>query len=78
MSRQVIYLNTFSSTVAPSLRAGYMILPETLLEQFGKKLGFYSCTVPVFEQYVLAELIVSGELERHIHRIRRKRRKAGK
>ncbi len=78
MSRQVIYLNTFSSTVAPSLRAGYMVLPETLLEQFSKKLGFYSCTVPVFEQYVLAELIVGGELERHIHRVRRKRRKSKK
>lgn len=76
MSRQVIYLNTFSSTVAPSLRVGYMVLPEILLEEFGKRLGFYSCTVPVFEQYVLAELIVSGELERHIHRVRRKRRKA--
>lgn len=75
MCRRVIYLNTFSSTVAPSLRVGYMVLPEHLLGQFTEKLGFYSCSVPVFEQYVLARLIVSGELERHIHRVRRKRRK---
>lgn len=75
MCRRVIYLNTFSSTVAPSLRVGYMVLPEHLLENFTERLGFYSCSVPVFEQYVLAQLISSGELERHIHRVRRKRRK---
>ncbi|MBO5176322.1 MAG: PLP-dependent aminotransferase family protein [Lachnospiraceae bacterium] len=71
----VIYLNTFSETIAPSMRAGYLVLPEKLLEKFEKKLGFYSCTVPVFEQYVIAELINSGDFERHINRIRRERRK---
>ncbi len=71
----VIYLNTFSKTIAPSMRVGYMVLPEALLPEFEKKLGFYSCTVPVFEQYVLAELINSGDFERHINRVRRMRRK---
>ncbi len=72
----VIYMNTFSKTVAPSMRAGYMVLPESLLSSFESKLGFYSCTVPVFEQYVLAELISSGDFERHINRVRRERRKS--
>ena len=71
----VIYLNTFSRTVAPSFRVGYMVLPERLVETFDQKLGFYSCTVPVFEQYVLAELIESGDFERHINRVRRARRR---
>jgi len=71
----VIYLNTFSRTVAPSVRVGYMVLPERLLETFERKLGFYSCTVPVFEQYLLAELLRSGDFERHINRVRRARRK---
>lgn len=71
----VIYLNTFSETVAPSMRVGYMVLPESLLSEFEDRLGFYSCTVPVFEQYVLAELIKNGDFERHINRIRRARRK---
>lgn len=71
----VLYLNTFSETIAPSMRAGYLVLPETLLADFEEKLGFYSCTVPVFEQYVLAELINSGDFERHINRVRRERRK---
>lgn len=72
----VIYLNTFSETIAPSIRVGYMVLPEKLLTGFEAKLGFYSCTVPVFEQYVLAELLNTGDFERHINRVRRKRRKA--
>lgn len=73
-SGSVIYLNTFSRTIAPSIRVGYMVLPESLLEDFERKLGFYSCTVPMFEQYVLAELLTSGDFERHINRVRRARR----
>lgn len=71
----VIYLNTFSQTIAPSIRVGYMVLPENLLEVFKEKLSFYSCTVPVFEQYVLTELIENGDFERHINRVRRAKRK---
>ncbi len=71
----VIYLNTFSKTIAPSIRAGYMVLPHNLLEIYNSRLGFYSCTVPIFEQYVLAELINNGDFERQINRIRRIRRK---
>ena len=69
--RNVLYLNTFSRTVSPSLRVGYMVIPRNLLPVFELRLGFYSCTVPVFEQYVLAELLNSGDFERHINRIRR-------
>lgn len=71
----VIYINTFSKTVSPSLRVGYMVLPPSLVPVFNEKLGFYSCTVPTFEQFVLAELISNGDFERHINRVRRKKRK---
>ncbi len=71
----VIYLNTFSKTISPSLRAGYMVLPKHLVGRFQENLGFYSCTVPTFMQYVLAELINNGDFERHINRVRRKKRK---
>ena len=74
-NQSVIYLNTFSETISPSVRIGYMVLPESLIEEFETKLGFYSCTVPVFEQYVLAELINNGDFERHINRVRRAKRK---
>ena len=71
----VIYLNTFSKTISPSLRIGYMVLPKHLVEAFNQKLGFYSCTVPTFMQYVLTELINNNDFERHINRVRRKKRK---
>ncbi len=69
---RVIYVNTFSKSIAPSMRIGYMILPEPLLEDYRNKLGFYSCTVPVFDQYVLAAFIREGSFERHLNRKRRK------
>ena len=71
----VIYMNTFSKTISPALRVAYMVLPVTLVNEFENKLSFYSCTVPTFEQYVLAELINSGDFERHINRVRRNKRK---
>ena len=74
--QNVIYLNTFSRTVSPSMRVGYMVLPERLVPVFREKVGFYSCSVPAFEQYVLAELLKNGEFERHINRVRRRERKA--
>lgn len=71
----VIYMNTFTRTIVSSIRVGYMVLPERLLNEFEKKLSFYSCTVPVFEQYVLAELLSKGDFERHVNRVRRRRRR---
>lgn len=76
-SERVIYVNTFSLTVAPSLRVGYLLLPRGGRAMYEERLGFYSCTVPTFEQYLLAELIGSGELERHINRVRRSLRRSG-
>lgn len=72
LPERVIYLNTFSKTIAPSFRAGYMLLPDPLAALYRERLGFYSCTVPVYEQYVLAEWIRSGEFERTVNRRRRK------
>ena len=56
------------------MRVGYMVLPKEFVGAFEKKMGFYSCTVPVFEQYVLTEFINNGNYERHLNRIRRKLR----
>lgn len=71
----VIYMNSFSKTIGPSIRIAYMILPESKLGEFEEKVGFYACTVPAFEQYVMAEFIESGDFERHINRVRRRKRK---
>ena len=71
----VLYMNTFSMTISPSLRVGYMVLPKSLVKDYEEKLGFYSCTVPTYIQYVLAELIKNGDFERHINKVRRIKRK---
>ena len=68
---RVIYMNTFSKSLAPSIRISYMVLPRNLMEQFRKRLGFYSCTVPSFEQYTLARFISRGHFEKHINRMRK-------
>ncbi len=70
-SGRVIYMNTFSKTLAPSIRISYMVLPDALLAQFRERLGFYSCTVPSFEQYTLARFLSRGYFEKHINRMRR-------
>ena len=71
----VIYMNTFSMTISPSFRIGYMVLPKELSKIYQKKLGFFSCTVPTYIQFVLAELIKNGDFERHINKVRRIKRK---
>lgn len=71
----VVYLNTFSRTISPAMRIGYMVIPKRLTENFDSRLGFYSCTVSTFEQLVLSELINNSDFERHINRVRRNKRK---
>ncbi len=68
---RVIYMNTFSRTITPALRISYMILPPDLMAQYRAKLGFYSCTVPAFEQLTLARFLDEGYFEKHLNRMRR-------
>ena len=68
---RVIYVNTFSKTLSPSIRISYMVLPEGLMKQFREKLGFYSCTVSSSQQYTLARFLEQGHFEKHINRMRR-------
>lgn len=74
--KSVIYMNTFTRTISPAVRVGYMVLPAQLGATLQEKISFYSCTVPVFTQHMLAELIRSGDFERHINRVRRRRRQS--
>lgn len=72
-NQSVIYINTFSKSLSASIRIGYMILPERLMEQYKETMGEFSCTVPVLDQYVLAEFIDKGHFEQHLNRVRRHR-----
>lgn len=70
VSDRVIYMNTFTKTLASTVRISYMVLPLTLTEIFYQKLSFYSCTVSNFEQYTLAKFMENGSFEKHINRLR--------
>lgn len=71
---RVIYVNTFTRTIGPFVRMAYMVIPDRLMGLFNQKIGFLSCPVPVYDQYIVAELIETGNFERHINKVRRQRR----
>ncbi|AJC12390.1 hypothetical protein JI75_06695 [Berryella intestinalis] len=72
---RVVYMNTFSKTLAPSLRIGYMILPPGLLERYESSIALFSSAVSSFEQYALARFIEKGHFERQVYRLRNHYRK---
>ena len=72
--QRVIYMNTFSKTIAPSIRISYMVLPPRLLTAYREHLGFYTCTVSSFEQHTLANFMLQGRYEQHINRMRNRYR----
>ena len=67
---RVIYMNTFTKSLASTIRISYMVLPAALAERFYRQLGFYACTVSNLEQYTLAKFISDGHFEKHINRMR--------
>ena len=67
---KVIYMNTFSKSLTPTIRISYMVLPVHLINRFYRELSFYACTVSNFEQYTLAAFIRKGYFEKHINRMR--------
>lgn len=68
---RVIYLGTFSKSIAPSLRIGYMVLPEALLPLYQAQYAQFSCAVSRFEQQVLDAFLRQGAFETHLNRMRK-------
>lgn len=64
-SGSVILLGTFFRTVAPSIRTGFLVLPQTLVERFNQKLPYYICLNSALEQQVIAKYINSGKYRKH-------------
>jgi GntR family transcriptional regulator/MocR family aminotransferase len=67
---RVIYTGSFSTTLMPSLRLAYLVLPESLLAHY-KKVRYLSNTVPVTTQKTLALFIERGYWEKHLRRMRK-------
>jgi GntR family transcriptional regulator / MocR family aminotransferase len=68
--QKVIYMNTFTKTLAPSFRMSYMVLPLKLLTKYKEISAHHSCTVPNFEQYIMYKFMNGGYFERHINRMK--------
>ncbi len=66
---RVVYTGTFSRSIAPSIRAAYLILPEGLLPAYREKFAHGASTVSRFEQWVLARFLSSGQYARHLRRV---------
>lgn len=68
---RVIYIGTFSKSIAPAIRVSYMVLPPTLLERYRQQCYFYSATVSRIDQKVLEEFISEGYFERYLNKMRK-------
>ena len=69
-SGRVIYLGTFSKSIASSIRVSYMVLPEQLLERYRVCCGFYACTVPNLMQQAICQFMKEGYFEKNLNRMR--------
>ena len=67
---KVIYMNTFSKSLAPSMRMGYMVLPPALYDRFLQIFSSSASFVPLFEQKALAQMLDGGYFERHLNRLK--------
>ncbi|ERG67104.1 MAG: PLP-dependent aminotransferase family protein [Exiguobacterium chiriqhucha] len=70
-NERVVYLSTFSKSLMPSLRIGYMVLPPPLLNRYRERYRHFTCSVPRFEQHTLAAFMATGDFEKHLNRMRK-------
>jgi len=69
-NHSVIYIGTFSKVLFPSLRIGYLVVPQLLVSLFAQAKWLSDRQLPTLEQQVLAEFIEAGHLESHIRKMR--------
>lgn len=67
---RVIYIGTFSKSIAPAIRVSYMVLPKSLLSVYRERVNFYASTVSRIDQNILYQFMVQGHYERHLNRMR--------
>jgi len=67
---RVIYMGSFSKTLAPSLRMSYMVISGAMMTTYKKVFNRYNTFVPWAEQKIVENFIQGGDWERHIRRVR--------
>jgi GntR family transcriptional regulator/MocR family aminotransferase len=76
---RVVYAGSVSKTLAPALRLGWLVVPESLVGELAQAKAQDDLGTPVIEQLALADFVERGELDRHLRRTRgayRRRRDA--
>lgn len=68
---KVIYLGTFSKSIAPAIRISYMVLPKALLDIYEDRLWFISSTVSRIDQAILYRFMNDGHFERYLNKMRK-------
>ena len=68
---KVIYMGTFSKSIAPAIRVSFMVLPKGLLARYEETCGFLSCTVSRIDQKILNRFIAEGHYERYLNKMRK-------
>ena len=67
---RVIYVGTLSKVLFPSIRFGYIVVPEDLVQPFVAARRLTDLSSPLVEQAALADFIAEGHLASHIRRMR--------
>lgn len=68
---RTIYVGSFSKIFSNTLRLGYLIIPEALIDAFSRTLRSFGVKASLMPQQALAEFMASGEFYRHLRRVRR-------
>lgn len=70
-AERVIYVSTFSKSIAPSIRIAYAVLPRHLAKLYQNKINIEGGTVPRHTQYIVSRFMESNQFERHLNRMRK-------
>lgn len=65
----VVYLGTFSKSLSPTIRIGYMVLPQSLLKIYSDSFNSYHSTASFMQQKILKQFIELGHWDKHLRKI---------
>lgn len=69
---RVLHFGSFSKTLFPGLRLGYLVLPESLIEPFAEARAITDRFPSILHQLALAEFMERGHYARHLRRMRKR------
>ena len=65
----VVYIGTFSKSLSPSLRVGYIVLPESLARKYDRSFSKYHASISLFQQNIIQQFMHLGYWESHLRKI---------